>query len=65
MQELVDAGKVRAVGISEASVEQAKRIHAVVPVSAIELELSLFSRDAEAEVIPWGRSVGAGILAYR
>jgi len=65
VQELLDAGKVRAVGISETSLEQAKKIHAVVPVSAVELELSLFTRDMEKEIIPWARSVGAGILAYR
>lgn len=62
---MLEAGKVKAVGISEYPLDEAKRIHSVVPVSAIELELNLFSRDMEKEVIPWARTIGAGILAYR
>jgi len=64
MKEVLEAGKVKAVGISEYPLDEAKRIHSVVPVSAIELELNLFSRDMEKEVIPWARTIGAGILAY-
>ena len=44
----MDAGKVKAVGISECTVEQAKTLQAVVPVSAIEIEWNLFNRESEA-----------------
>jgi len=64
MKELVEEGKARAIGVSEAPMEDAKKIHSVVPVSAIELRWNLCSREAEKEVIPWARSVGAGIIAY-
>jgi len=64
MAELVDAGKVRFVGLSEASAETIVRAHAVFPVSALQSEYSLWSRDIEAEVLPAIRELGIGLVAY-
>ena len=64
MAELVDAGKVRFVGLSEASAETIGRAHAVFPVSALQSEYSLWSRDIEAEVLPAIRELGIGLVAY-
>lgn len=50
-QALVDSGKVKAIGISETTLEDAKKIHSVVPISAIELEWSLFNRDGEVQFL--------------
>lgn len=47
-QAMVDAGRVKAIGLSEFSVEESQRIHSIVPVSVFELEWSLFARDQEA-----------------
>ena len=61
LQELVEEGKVRAIGISEAPMEDAKKIHSVVPVSVVELRWALCSRDAEAsfpfELPGWDHAV--------
>lgn len=64
MKEVLDSGKVKAIGVSELSTADAKKIHSVVPVSAIEIEWNLFNREGEKELIPWARSVGAGVMAY-
>jgi aryl-alcohol dehydrogenase-like predicted oxidoreductase len=64
MAELVDAGKVRYLGLSEASAETIRRAHAVHPISAVQSEYSLFSRDIEDEVIPALRELGIGLVAY-
>ena len=64
MAELVDAGKVRFVGLSEASAETIVRAHAVFPVSALQSEYSLWSRDIEAEVLPAIRELSIGLVAY-
>ena len=64
MAELVDAGKVRFVGLSEASAETIGRAHAVFPVSALQSEYSLWSRDIEAEVLPAIRELSIGLVAY-
>src|ERR1700678_4159580 len=64
MAELVKAGKVRHLGLSEASAETIRRAHAVHPVSALQTEYSLFSRNVEAEVLPTVRELGIGFVAY-
>jgi aryl-alcohol dehydrogenase-like predicted oxidoreductase len=64
LKALVDAGKVRAVGLSEASAAQIRRAHAVLPLAAVEMEYSLFSRDIEDEILPTCRELGIAVLAY-
>jgi aryl-alcohol dehydrogenase-like predicted oxidoreductase len=64
MKELVEAGKVRFLGLSEAGPETIRRAHAVYPISALQTEYSLFSRDAEDEVLPTVRELGIGFVAY-
>jgi aryl-alcohol dehydrogenase-like predicted oxidoreductase len=64
MAELVDAGKVRFLGLSEASVETIRRAHAVHPITALQSEYSLWTRDPEAEVLPTLRELGIGLVAY-
>jgi aryl-alcohol dehydrogenase-like predicted oxidoreductase len=64
MAELIDAGKVRYLGLSEASAETIRRAHAVHPISAVQSEYSMFSRDIEGEVIPALRELGIGLVAY-
>lgn len=64
MAELVRAGKVRYLGISEASAERIRRAHAVHPLTAVQTEYSLWSRDVEATVLPALRELGIGLVAY-
>ena len=64
MAELVEEGKVRYLGLSEASAETIRRAHAVHPISALQSEYSLWSRDIEAEVLPTIRELGIGLVAY-
>jgi aryl-alcohol dehydrogenase-like predicted oxidoreductase len=64
MKELVDAGKVRHIGLSEASPETIRRAHAVHPVTAVQTEYSLWSRDVEDDVLPTLRELGIGLVAY-
>ena len=64
MKELVDAGKVRYLGLSEAGPETIRRAHAVHPISALQSEYSLWSRDIEQGVIPTIRELGIGLVAY-
>jgi aryl-alcohol dehydrogenase-like predicted oxidoreductase len=64
MAELVTAGKVRYLGLSEASAQTIRRAHAVHPLSAVQSEYSLLSRDMEAEVIPVLRELGIGFVPY-
>ena len=64
MAELVTAGKVRYIGLSEAGVETIRRAHAEHPVSALQNEYSLWSRDPEEEVLPVLRELGIGLVAY-
>ena len=64
MSQLVAAGKVRELGVSEVTAEQLRRAHAVHPIAAVQSEWSLFSRDLEAEVVPAARELGVGIVAY-
>jgi len=64
MKELVEAGKVRHLGLSEASPETVRRAHAVHPITALQTEYSLWSRDIEAEILPTVRELGIGLVAY-
>ena len=64
MKELVEAGKVRYLGLSEAGPETIRRAHAVHPISALQTEYSLFTRDPEDEVLPTVRELGIGFVAY-
>jgi aryl-alcohol dehydrogenase-like predicted oxidoreductase len=64
MKELVEAGKVRHLGLSEASPETIRRAHAVHPITALQTEYSLWSRDPEEEILPTVRDLGIGFVAY-
>jgi aryl-alcohol dehydrogenase-like predicted oxidoreductase len=64
MKELVDAGKVRYLGLSEASPETIRRAHAVHPITALQTEYSLWSRDPEDQILPTVRELGIGFVAY-
>jgi aryl-alcohol dehydrogenase-like predicted oxidoreductase len=64
MAELVEQGKVRHIGLSEAAPETIRRAHAVHPVTAVQTEYSLWTRDPEAEVLPTCRELGIGFVPY-
>src|SRR4051812_24601728 len=64
MAELVQAGKVRFLGLSEAAPETVRRAHAVHPITALQTEHSLWSRDVEDEILPTVRELGIGFVAY-
>jgi aryl-alcohol dehydrogenase-like predicted oxidoreductase len=64
MAELVQAGKVRALGLSEASVEELQRARAIYPVASVQSELSLWTRDHLTEVIPWCATNGAAFIPF-
>jgi aryl-alcohol dehydrogenase-like predicted oxidoreductase len=64
MAELVQQGKVLHVGLSEAAAETIRRAHAVHPITAVQTEYSLWTRDPEAEIIPTCRELGIGFVPY-
>jgi len=64
MSELVDQGKVRYIGLSEASASTLRRAHVVHPITALQTEYSLWSRDIEDEILPACREFGIGFVAY-
>jgi aryl-alcohol dehydrogenase-like predicted oxidoreductase len=64
MSRLVEEGKVRSLGLSEAAVETIRRAHAVHPVAALQTEYSLWTRDVEQEILPACRELGIGFVAY-
>ncbi|WP_240606247.1 aldo/keto reductase [Euzebya rosea] len=64
MAELVTAGKVRHLGLSEASADTIRRAHATHPITALQTEYSLWTRDIEAEILPAIRELGIGLVAY-
>jgi aryl-alcohol dehydrogenase-like predicted oxidoreductase len=64
LAELVAEGKVRHVGLSEAAPETIRRAHAVHPITAVQTEYSLWTRDPEAEVLPTCRELGIGFVPY-
>jgi aryl-alcohol dehydrogenase-like predicted oxidoreductase len=64
MAELVKEGKVRHLGLSEASAATLRKAHAEHPIAALQTEYSLWTRDAEAEILPTCRELGVGFVAY-
>lgn len=64
MAQLIQAGKVRSLGLSEASVESLERAAATHPIAARHREWSLWSRDLEEEVLPTARRLEIAIVAY-
>lgn len=64
MAELVEAGKVRYLGLSEAAPETIRRAHATAPISALQTEYSLWSREPEDEILSTVRELGIGFVAY-
>ncbi len=64
MGELVSAGKVRRLGLSEASADTIRRAHATHPITALQTEYSLWTRDLETEILPTVRELGIGLVPY-
>ncbi|KAK7818548.1 perakine reductase [Quercus suber] len=64
LKKLVEEGKIKYIGLSEASVDTIRRAHAVHPITALQIEYSLWVRDIEDEIIPVCRELGIGIVAY-
>ena len=64
MSGLVQAGKVRALGLSEVDVDQLERAHAIHPVTAVQSELSLWTRDALSEIVPWCAANDASFVPF-
>lgn len=64
MAELVKEGKVRFIGLSEVSAETLRRAHAIHPITALQTEYSLWSRDPEDEILPAVRELGIGFVPY-
>nr|WFS86385.1 aldo-keto reductase [Aloe vera] len=64
LRKLVEEGKVKYVGLSEASLDTIRRAHAVHPITALQMEWSLWTRDIEEEIVPLCRELGIGIVPY-
>jgi aryl-alcohol dehydrogenase-like predicted oxidoreductase len=64
VKDLIDAGKVRYFGLSEAGPDEIRRAHAVQPVSVLQTEYSIFERAVEQDVLPTTRELGIGFVAY-
>ena len=64
MAELAEQGKIRYLGLSEASAETVRRAHAVHPITALQSEYSLWTRDVEERILPTVRGLGIGFVAY-
>jgi aryl-alcohol dehydrogenase-like predicted oxidoreductase len=64
MTDLVQAGKVKYLGLSEASSDQIRRAHLVAPISALQTEYSLWSREVEDDLLVTARELGIGFVAY-
>jgi aryl-alcohol dehydrogenase-like predicted oxidoreductase len=64
MARLVEQGKVRHIGLCEAGAQTIRRAHAVHPLAAVQMEYSLWTRDAEAEILPVLRELGISLVAY-
>ncbi|MEO1903162.1 MAG: aldo/keto reductase, partial [Alcanivorax sp.] len=64
MARLVEEGKVRYLGLSEAAPDTLRRAHQVHPITALQMEYSLWTRDAEASMLPLCRELGVGFVAY-
>ncbi|CAL9135624.1 unnamed protein product [Musa textilis] len=64
LRKLVEEGKVKYIGLSEASPDTIRRAHAVHPISALQMEWSLWTREIEKEIVPLCRELGIGIVPY-
>ncbi|KAH9687959.1 Aldo ket red domain-containing protein [Citrus sinensis] len=64
MKKLVEEGKIKYIGLSEASPDTIRRAHGVHPITAVQMEWSLWTRDIEEEIIPLCRELGIGIVPY-
>ncbi|KAK9288401.1 hypothetical protein L1049_016857 [Liquidambar formosana] len=64
LKKLVEEGKIKYVGLSEACASTIRRAHAIHPITAVQLEWSLWTRDVEEEIVPTCRELGIGIVAY-
>jgi aryl-alcohol dehydrogenase-like predicted oxidoreductase len=64
MAEVVAAGKARAIGMSEATVEELEAAHAIHPVASVQSELSIWTRDRLADVLPWCRAHGVAFIPF-
>ncbi|PON73855.1 Aldo/keto reductase/potassium channel subunit beta [Parasponia andersonii] len=64
LKKLVEEGKIKYIGLSEPSPDTIRRAHAVHPITALQMEWSLWSRDIEEEIIPLCRELGIGIVPY-
>jgi len=64
MLELIDEGKIKYVGLSEASASTIRRAHSICPITCIQMEWSLYSRELEDEIVPLCAELGIGIVAY-
>eukprot|EP00283_Hemiselmis_rufescens_P010283 CAMPEP_0173435834 /NCGR_PEP_ID=MMETSP1357-20121228/15613_1 /TAXON_ID=77926 /ORGANISM="Hemiselmis rufescens, Strain PCC563" /LENGTH=340 /DNA_ID=CAMNT_0014400863 /DNA_START=62 /DNA_END=1084 /DNA_ORIENTATION=+ len=62
--ELQKAGKIKYVGLSECTASELRRAHAVMPITAVQMEWSLQTRDLEKEIVPTARELGVGIVSY-
>ncbi|XP_042025476.1 perakine reductase-like [Salvia splendens] len=64
LKKLVEEGKIKYIGLSEANADTIRRAHAVHPITALQMEYSLWTRDIEEEIIPLCRELGIGIVPY-
>ncbi|CAN6575488.1 unnamed protein product [Malus baccata var. baccata] len=64
LKKLVEEGKIKYIGLSEASPDTVRRAHAVHPITALQMEWSLWTRDIEEEIVPLCRELGIGIVPY-
>ncbi|OVA01657.1 Aldo/keto reductase [Macleaya cordata] len=64
LKKLVEEGKIKYIGLSEASASTIRRAHAVHPITAVQIEWSLWTRDVEEDIIPTCRELGIGIVPY-
>lgn len=64
LQEVVKQGKVKYIGVSEMPADMIRKAHAIHPLSCVEMEWNLFTRDSERDLLPTCRELGIGILAY-
>uniref|UniRef100_M0ZQP2 Aldo/keto reductase 2 n=2 Tax=Solanum TaxID=4107 RepID=M0ZQP2_SOLTU len=64
LKKLVEEGKIKYIGLSEACASTIRRAHAVHPITAVQMEWSLWTRDLEEEVVPTCRELGIGIVPY-
>ncbi|KAI3937306.1 hypothetical protein MKW98_001877 [Papaver atlanticum] len=64
LKKLVEEGKIKYVGLSEASVDTIRRAHAVHPIAALQMEWSLWTREIEEKIVPICRELGIGLVSY-